>query len=117
MEERRRQKRYPVSINAKISLGEDQEGHDLSIKDISRVGIKCISQQAYEMGQEVFIKIEVATPENEVSNDSVQGSIAWVAKLETGEGYFLGVEFFELEQQHNKLFENIKILEDVLFPI
>ena len=116
-EERRRQKRYPVEIKASISLDEDQEGEEISVKDISRIGIKCIAQKTYEMGQSIFIKIEVTSSGKEVNKDSVKGHIAWIAKLETGEGYFLGIEFPELEQQNIELFEDIKILEDVLFPI
>lgn len=116
-EERRRQKRYPVTIKARISLDESQEGDEVTVKDISRAGIKCITQKVYEMGQSIFVKIEVTTPEKEANKDSVKGLVAWIAKLETGEGYFLGIEFPELEQQNARLFEDIKILEDVLFPI
>jgi len=116
MKDRRISVRIPVATVAHITPHGLESSTKVIVRDLSTSGMGCISDNPYQKGDVLWVKIKLMMQNKQALVETLTGRIAWVSEI-NDQKYALGVEFRDVELKNPKLYAYIMELESMADPI
>ncbi|MBN4054531.1 PilZ domain-containing protein [Nitrospira defluvii] len=118
VEDSRKCLRMPTTTVASMTSRGFYITTEVSVRDISVYGIGGYAVCPYLKGETVKVRLKLNKSDKEIIQGTVMGEIRWSSKVDKGERYAFGLEFFEneLERKQPELFAYIRELEEAFHP-
>lgn len=116
MHDRRKHPRISIISIARLTAQGLEAASSVLVRDISTHGVGIYSEEAYQKGDLVVIRLALPTEPHETITDSIAGEVAWIAPLPDGTHYAVGIRFDNMKVERPRLYAHIKHLEKMSEP-
>ncbi|MCK4994270.1 MAG: PilZ domain-containing protein [Candidatus Omnitrophica bacterium] len=108
MQERRSSRRYPVLLEARVTIVGTQQSYEGKVTDIGFTGVRFVCNEKIEKDQKLELILSI-----EEQDITLKAVVVWAAKLEDLEGIqhgmqVVGVAFVGDSKKLEKFFKNIQ---------
>jgi Tfp pilus assembly protein PilZ len=113
MLDRRNHPRIPIVSIARLTYQGIEAEKSVLVRDISTHGLGVYTDEAYQQGDLVVVRLSLTGDLSETIAESIAGEVVWVTPLPDGAHYAIGIRFENMEVERPKLYAYVKRLEQM----